>query len=249
MILPSEYSKEAQVLPNLYNNPTRVKKIGIAALIVVAVLVVFLAVQQATQGTLSLVIEPADSTIMTSSGKHLKNGSNTLSGGKYTIIVSRDHFVKKSFTVQVASGKTVTSKYALTVADAAGLQYYIDNPDQKLIADGITGQKLSAQAEAAAIRYPIIQKLPEDGLTWRLDYGKSKLYPNDTTKVALYLTSQDETAKAAALQWMNSQGYPPNKYEIIYQDVATYSQQVNGGSNPSADSTVDSTPTNSIDYN
>jgi hypothetical protein len=227
------------MLRNLFDNPAKVKRWLVIGLVIATALVIFLGFRQATQGTLALQVAPQDAIIVTSKGKHLKIGSNALKKGSYTITISRPHFVSKTLSFTITSGHTTNELYGLAVADAIGLQYYTDHPDQKAIADGITGQQLDAIGAQVAKAQPLVTKLPIENLTWRIDSGQSKKYPNDPTKVALYITIQDDTAKQAALKWMTDNGYPPNDYEIVYQDVATYSQQVNGGA-PASSTNSDS---------
>jgi hypothetical protein len=242
------------VLRNLFNDPVRVKRWLIIGLVFTTVLVVFLAFRQSTRGTLDLRVAPQDATIITSKGAHLKIGSNTLTKGSYTITISRPHFVSKTLNFTIQSGQTTKELYGLAVGDAIGLQYYTDHPDQKAIADGITGQQLDAIGAQVAQSQPLVTKLPIENLTWRLDAGQSKKYPNDPTKVAIYITIQDEAARQAALSWMTTNGYAPRDYEIIFQDVAAYSQQLNSSGTPSntgspATDTSGASNSSNIDYN
>lgn len=215
--------------PSLSDNPARVKRLLIALLVMVAVIVTFLAIRQSGRGTLALVVVPSDASIVTSQGAKLKDGSNTLAAGKYTVTITRAHFLKQTFSFEIKGGQTVTRKYGLGVADAAGLQYYRDHPDEKAIADGITGQNLDAIAIKVAQEQPLVRVLPVQGLNWRIDAGQSKKYPNDPTKVAIYITGPDTTSQNEALNWISDNGYRASDYEIIYQDLAAYNQQVNPG--------------------
>jgi hypothetical protein len=233
---------------NFYPSPAQAKRWLIIGLTVAAILVLLLAFRQSTQGTLILVVAPQGSHIATSTGHQLKDGSNTLSNGHYTIKISRAHFVSQTFTVNIKGRQTTTSRYALAVADAIGLQYYHDHPDQQALADGITGHKLEDQATQTAANYPILNVLPVSMRGWRIDYGQSKVHPTDGSKFALYITSADDSQKAQAQGWMKSNGYTLSDYEVVYQDVATYQAQLNntttptpttGSSSPSTDSNID----------
>jgi hypothetical protein len=137
----------------------------------------------------------------------------------------------------VAKGKTTSYIVALEASDDIGREYMIAHPDQQAVADGT----ISAQADKAAIKavtkYPLISELPVDRGSWRIDYGRSQEHPKDTSSVALYITSVDATSRQSALDWIRQQGFDPSKYEIVFQDVATYQQQVNPSQNNNSSAT------------
>ncbi len=243
------------MLPNLSNNPAKVTRLIIIVLALVAAVVIYLGFNQSTKGTLRLVVAPSDSNMVTSAGAKLKYGTNTLARGTYTITISKPHFVNQTFTVQVKAGQTITSRYALEASDAAGAQYYADHPDQAQLAEGISGQTSDIIAQQISKKQPLVNVLPVLGLNWRIDAGKSKKYPTDPSKVAIYVTAPDATNRTDALLWITGHGYKLSDYEIVYQDLATYNQQVNPGTAPPSSSSSSSstpatfTPTTGQDYN
>lgn len=79
-----------------------------------------------------------------------------------------------------------------------------------------------AKTDAYENTYPITKNLPLDiSPEYRIDYGTSIKYPNDPSKIALYISANSSLNKHAALQAIYLFGYDPSDYEIIFQPLET----------------------------
>jgi hypothetical protein len=200
------------------------------------------AYNQVGNGNLSLTISPSNAKV-TLNDKTI-NTSSSLPPGTYLLTASRYDFDTKELTVTVKAGKTAPYTIALVPSNASGRQWLVDHPDQQAIADSVQSQQFDSAAEHNSKNSPIVSDLPQFvniPNPWRIDYGSSTKYPHDATKVGLYITADSPQGRQSALTWMYAHGYNPADYEIIFQSVSKYSQQVNsiGSNQGTLDGTVD----------
>jgi len=80
--------------------------------------------------------------------------------------------------------------------------------------DGSNGG-LSAAQQAFL---PIVKDLPLDGQTFSINYGNS---PDKTDAYALFVTYYTNTGQQDALNALQTLGYNPSNYEIIYTNATT----------------------------
>lgn len=76
------------------------------------------------------------------------------------------------------------------------------------------------QTDAYEKTYPITNNLPLDiSPEYKIEFGSSVKYPNDPSKIALYISSNSNKNTHAALQAIYLFGYDPSDYEIIFQPL------------------------------
>jgi hypothetical protein len=68
---------------------------------------------------------------------------------------------------------------------------------------------------------PLISKLPLDvSPAFIIDYGASVKYPDDPTKIAIYIFSANPSNKHDAISSIYFLGYDPSDYEIVFKNIA-----------------------------
>jgi|GEM_PF-4582924 len=69
-------------------------------------------------------------------------------------------------------------------------------------------------------QYPLLKKLPIDTLPlYKITGGQSKKYPNDKTKVAIYIISDSPADTQNALDYIRGLGFDPSDYEFVFQKI------------------------------
>jgi hypothetical protein len=168
---------------------------------------------------LNIVVTPKDS-VATVNGKKITPSILRVKPGSYTIKVTRTGFTDYSATVTATKGVTKFVGVALIPNSPQTANWYTNNPADQLKNQQISSQNFDIQSEALTKSNPLIQNLPfiDERSNYRIDYGFSKLHPDDTNAVAIYITTNagDQTAKDGALGWLHFMGYDPAKLEIIY---------------------------------
>jgi len=170
-------------------------------------------------GTLSLTVIPNDSVVKIDNGG-AQAGNTGLAPGNHTVSLSRDGFSSQNFTVTIKSGQTVSKDVVLTSNSAVGNDWIGSHPDQAALAEGIAGKQSKDAGAIAAANNKIIELLPYVGADFKLDYGASRLHPNDPAAVAIYITASTTAGQTKANRWIESQGYTPTDFEIIYQGLS-----------------------------
>ena len=141
----------------------------------------------------------------------------SLKKGSHKVVVSSPGFATQTndFTVKNGSASQVT--IALEAQTATAIKYYLNNPAEEAILEGVSGSKGSTINTSQTKNYPLISELPFVARTWRVDYGQSIKNPADPNSIAITITYGNEEGKHLALDWITSQGYDPAAYEIIYK--------------------------------
>jgi hypothetical protein len=164
---------------------------------------------------------PNDINVTVDDSKVVSNGIVHVKPGPHTIIAQRNGFAGKKQTVSVKTGETKTVRLLLTPNGPAGHDWAASHPDQFLEYEAQAGKQFDQNSKNLTQRYPLISHLPEIHPTWRIDYGESPEHPNNPNYVAItILYSGNDIDKQNALDWIRTQGFNPDDYQIIYQTPA-----------------------------
>jgi len=190
----------------------------IFALILIAlfiVLAVASSIKHRGQAKINIHVMPDDSHISID-GNSSKRGTVYTTPGEHTFSAARDGFATDNEYVSV-SKKTTTDVYlAPTPNSTAGQQWVNDHADQEKIRQQYAHINIDGVQRSLSNKYPIVKELPLDTVYYSISYGPSKKYPNDPSKIAVYITATQDN-RAQALHWMKYKGFDPANYEIIYQ--------------------------------
>ncbi|HSW37390.1 MAG TPA: hypothetical protein VLG37_03425 [Candidatus Saccharimonadales bacterium] len=164
-----------------------------------------------------LDIVPSDAEVLIDSKIHSKLGATKLTAGIHNLKVSRRGFASAEVRFSVSDGKITGLNLALKPSSSVGEKWLKDHPEETLKAEGFSGAAFDQQVNTIRQTTPLIASLPFTDQLFRVDYGASKLYPQDSTAVAIYITYYSEDGKQQALDWIRFKGYDPAKLEIIYE--------------------------------
>lgn len=165
-------------------------------------------------------IAPADATIVVDSTLKAKNGSNRMQPGKHNIAFSRVGFIGDEIQFVVTKEGPNVIVMGLTPNSEEGNKYVEDNQKEFIENDGYGSEEATRKGKLSAETYPLINKLPLDVTPqYRIDFGISKKYPDDSSKIAIYISSASLIDKSDAIQMIYDIGYDPSDYEIIFRPL------------------------------
>lgn len=174
---------------------------------------------QTTETGVTIRVAPTGSTL-TINGQEVGEQTIELVPGTYAITASHDGFASQAQTITIKDGDHFIVGFALISNTDETARYYEFNPDEARKAEAIFGQKSEAVGVSRVNKLPLIKKLPkvEKG-RYKISYDNSIAKPDDSSAVAIYVDYVDDSAKAAATNWIRYQGYDPATLEIIYRAV------------------------------
>ena len=183
----------------------------------------FITIGRVGKMEVNIVVAPNDSEIKIDNIK-VNVGKNYLSAGEHKIIVERKHFLKVESSFSISESDTYVPPIALKPVDSEGLAIEKLNQKYYIEADNLFSEKYIKETNKLEKKYPILKKLPRDySPNLRIDYGVSKKYPNDESKIALYISTKSGSNSAiyrqTALDIIYRMGYDPSDYEIIFQTL------------------------------
>lgn len=157
-------------------------------------------------------IAPHDATVKLD-GNELKEGTHYVEPGKHQFVISRAAFNEKKFDIDIKAGETQGfDLYITPVDDSVGVAWAEQNPEEAMKIDGYGSAEYNRESERVFDNNKILSQLPIIDRGFRIDHGFSK----QNRDFALYIQSADEEGKAAALLTLESLGYDPKNFEIIY---------------------------------
>ncbi|HUD03715.1 MAG TPA: PEGA domain-containing protein [Patescibacteria group bacterium] len=205
------------------------KKLLIIIIVISAVLFVsvfiFNAIRNSSKDTIILTVAPKKSSIIMDAHTVIHPGTIKVAPGNHTINVTYSGFAstEKSFTT--TKNQVINVWVALSPNSPVGNNFISSNQNEFLEVEKIAGQEFDQGANQIANLYPIIKKLPYDIFPiFRIDYGASKKYPNNPTRIALYISVTHPSDKQDALITIYDMGYDPSDYEIIFQTLNSAGQ-------------------------
>jgi len=192
--------------------------LGIGALLlVVTVLMLGLQTRDKTATIEIQSIVPNDATVTIDGNKVDSNSKNGVTPGKHTVVAKRNGFDDKTQEVEAKQGETATVRLLMNPNSQVGYDWLRNHPDLAPQFEGAIGDEFNQDSQNATAENPLIAYLPEIHPKWRVDYGKSVKNPNDPKAMAIIITYGNDVAKQQALDWIKSQGFNPDNYEIIFQ--------------------------------
>lgn len=197
------------------------KKIIIITSVIVLLLiaVIYVVNVKPVKTGFNIVVVPSDSKVLMD-GKPVGSGNVVAKPGKHSIEVSHKDFSTTKTEGLSIDNQIVTIPIGLNPNTDAGIKWKSDHNSEYLALDGLVSEQFNNESGVMAKTYPIVADLPKDiSPIFRIDYGVSKRYPNDPTKIALYVSSDNPADKVAALKYIYVMGYDPSDYEIIFEGL------------------------------
>lgn len=143
--------------------------------------------------------------------------------GKHTYKVSRDQFDSQTVTITSANNETKEVLVALDPqTDAA--RALLNTANSQSVIQRVGSRKLDTAQESITKNYPILKDLPYTSHSFEIDACSSQKYPNDSSKIALCVYSNDPTGVQPIVEGViKNLGYNPGDYEIIYEPAPSSS--------------------------
>jgi len=186
--------------------------------LVVVLAIIFFSNKSVTTG-IDIYSLPPDSQLLLD-GKTISSGKNSTTTGKHTIEARHDHFDTLSKKVEVIKNQVLVVPMALSPKDDTGKTWYENHQDDYLSLEATISSQYRLESSKITKMYPIVADLPQDiSPLYRIDYGVSKRYPNDPTRIALYISSNTPANKYDAIRYIYLMGYDPSDYEIIFEGL------------------------------
>ena len=167
----------------------------------------------------SIIIEvaPTDATV-TINGNKAKIGKNLANSGTYQIGASREGFEPYTKTIKVGNDEDAYAGLVLYPKESEFSNWYLDNRSEAENAESISGKNSDIVATQNKQNSPLITRLPAIYRPFSIDYGKSKKYPNDPGKIAIYIKALNPADRQSALRWIENRGFNPADYEIVFSN-------------------------------
>ncbi len=186
--------------------------------IVITVLATFLVWVHNRSFEASVMIEvaPGDS-VITLDDKKIKPGSWRVNSGEHRVSFEREGFTAVTKKIIVDRGTYYVGE-ALVPSDTLHSDWYSTHPEDQKLAENISSHKFDSDNQQVLNNNPWLKDLPYINLEpyFQISYGDSQKYPNDSTKLAIYISANTEEAKKQALEWFSSRKIDTHNLEIIY---------------------------------
>jgi hypothetical protein len=165
-------------------------------------------------------VAPSDAKIVLDGKKNISNSQQKISSGKHTVRVTRDGFDSVDKTFTTSDSEVVIVAIGLVANNKEGSEYVNNHPEEFRLLEEAANKAYDQGAEKLTEDYPIIEQLPIDSTPrYRIDYGVSKKYPDDPSKIALYISANSSFYRRVALDVIYLAGFDPSDYEIIFQPL------------------------------
>lgn len=191
---------------------------AMAAAVVLVLVVVIAVISRSGEETARVVVHsvPDDLTLTVDGATANANGDTIVKTGKHTLLARRSGFEDKTQTFTIRKGQTYTVTIYLDPSGPEGREWYDEHPDQDLEREAAKGKEFSDTSKKLAAKYPILAELPFLGPGFKVDYGQSKVHPNDPLTIALYVKVIYPAGRDFALKWLKSKGVDTTTQEIIW---------------------------------
>lgn len=151
--------------------------------------------------------------------RSVKNGDSIrIEPGRHTITVSQNEFRSYTKEIDTKNGQTTEFVVALTPLTNAAKKLLEDSKSQ-IVVQRFYGEIYIQQTNKITKNYPILSILPIQARLYIVSACMSQKYPDNPTKIALCVDykQQDFDIKPYVLEDIQSRGYNPVDYEIIWQ--------------------------------
>lgn len=171
---------------------------------------------------ISLSVAP-ENVVITVDNKQKINAKNgdtiTVSPGSHAILISQDNFDSYTAKISLSQNETKNILAALNPKNDSARQLLNNSNSNKIVQESYN-QTSKQQKEILSKNYPLINKLPVYTRSYVISACESQKYPGDSTKIAICITTTTDEAKPYALKKIQSLGFNPTDYEIIWKNDA-----------------------------
>jgi len=164
--------------------------------------------------TVSLTYTPVSATA-TLDGSPIQSGNTKVKPGTHTITIKKDGFATQSSSIVATKDQTNTVNVVLVSNSPSTADWYLNNPADQTINEAIGADTAAAAADQLQATFPVSSILPLTGPSYSVDYGAS---PDKNGQFAIFITYYTVAGKQDALNAIQSLGYNPSDYEVIYTD-------------------------------
>lgn len=192
--------------------------IVIGILMAIGVLGFFLSREKTVTTGTQFFVSPMDASLRIGDAKLQPNsrGMVELAPGNYTVVIEREYFESQSQDITVRQDEIHEVLVVLETAYEEGLKV-LDRAGESENRESIVYRISQKRAREVENNNPIMTLLPHSSTYFRIDYGVSKKFPGDPTKIALYVSTDSVESRQEALSWIRSRGFDPDQLEIIYR--------------------------------
>ena len=166
----------------------------------------------------NIVAAPEDTVLILDDTTTLKPGHHKLKTGTHTIKASRQDFYDQTKEFTTTSGRDNAVWFVMEPSTSAGIEYLDTHQADFEKVYEIANSQVVDDINTKTANYPIIKSLPASaqGL-YVINYQQSKKHPNDSSKLALYITADYPVGRLSAIEYIYSLGFDPSDYEIVFE--------------------------------
>jgi hypothetical protein len=195
------------------------RKLIISSILMFVILIIIVIVYQIIpKSYLRFETAPQNVTVLidNKNSRSIKNGDTIIiKPGKHTISVSKTGFGPYIKEITLNNQQTSDFLVALTPqTDDAKKQ--LDNSSSRDVIQKFYGKIYINQTDEMNKNYPILKVLPISARLYTISACPSKKYPDDQTKIALCVDSNQTGLEQYVFKDILSRGYNPDDYEFIW---------------------------------
>ena len=234
----NKHMQDGSVLGNFFRNKW-VRFVLVVGLIVVISVAIFVNIDIHKDAAIVFNVAPVDATITINGDSNYTNGANSISPGDYEIKISHEGLESKTIKVSIAPRQVITISTFLSGPDN-NFEFYELKENyssmQMLKTIASRGNNITTDHDTSAETFiddydrktQIVNILPIDYFEMdetNKDAGKFfgiDLNDNcDKIDLCLIVAPIKNVSHEEALEFIRSQGYDPNDYDIIFQENIT----------------------------
>lgn len=194
----------------------------IGAVIFTLIIISLVVYSQIPRSYIKFATAPQQVTVSVDKNKQSVNNGDTISvtPGNHDITVSRDGFESYTKEVNLTNGQAIEFLVALNPLTDTAKQLLTDDKSQAVI-QRFYGDIIIKQTNDTIKNNPILNILPIQARLYNILACPSQKYPHDTTKIALCINETNSSLEPYVLQDIQSRGYNPSDYEIIWNIISS----------------------------
>lgn len=187
-------------------------------LVIVVVIGIFFLLFARKSPNVNLVASPSAATILLDGNKRLQPGKVYISPGKHRLVASFNGFATRTIVFSSSTGLTEVD-VILEPNSQVGYDWLNTHPDDVGVRQNIGGRNYNNSAQTLLREFPIVANLPTygPGSEYEISYG-SVTNTSGSSKLEIDIIYYTQAGKQAGLQWLQSQPYGMNKFNVKYID-------------------------------